>query len=97
MNTFEEIQKLRGELNRLEKLAREVEIKKLAKEVDTEIAKLRKNCIHDFEVFPCGCKKCKKCGLLVRANLLVNWKIVIDRPVRSSCTYIDHPMPRFFI
>ena len=31
MNTFEEIQKLRGELNRLEKLAREVAIKKLAK------------------------------------------------------------------
>ena len=37
------------------------------KELREQLNKLeQQQCCHDWEVFPCGCKKCKKCGLIIR-------------------------------
>jgi len=44
-----------------------MDIQQQIKELREQLNKLeQQQCVHDWEVFPCGCKKCKKCGQIIR-------------------------------
>ena len=44
-----------------------MDIQQQIKELREKLDKLeQQQCFHDWEVFACGCKKCKKCGLIIR-------------------------------
>ena len=44
-----------------------MDIQQQIKELREKLDKLeQQQCCHDWEVFACGCKKCKKCGLIIR-------------------------------
>ena len=44
-----------------------MDISQQIKELREQLNKLeQQQCCHDWEVFACGCKRCKKCGLIIR-------------------------------
>jgi len=53
-----------------------MDIQLFVKELREQLNKLEqqaKECCHDFEEYPCGCKKCKKCGQIIRCYQNWTW------------------------
>ena len=51
-----------------------MDINKQIKELREQLNKLeQQQCCHDYEVYPCGCKRCKKCGQIIRGYQNWTW------------------------
>ena len=51
-----------------------LDIQQQIKELREQLNKLeQQQCCHDWEVFACGCKRCKKCGQIIRDYSSFTW------------------------